>query len=130
MDIPDAPQINPELEDFDPQVRRLIRQMQADMKEIWQGHRGVVRKKKIADFNVKIANVIEWRALKYKLQLETCTELIEKLRGNIDKVMEQKWEVRDQRDEARRERDELQAKIRELESKNEQLLEDLYDKPE
>ena len=125
-----VPEQNPELEDFDPQVQRLIRQMQNDMAEIWQGHRGMVRKKKIADFNVKIANVIEWRALKYKLQLESCTELIEKLRSNIDKVMEQKWQVRDERDEARKQRDQLQCKIRELETQVEGLTEELDSKLE
>ena len=112
MDVPDAPEQNPELEDFDPQVRRLIGQMQADMKQIWQGHRGAVRKQKIADFNVKIAHIIDWRALKYKLQLETAIELIEKLRGNIEKVMNAKWEVRDERDEALRREGVLQDQIK------------------
>ena len=130
MEIPDVPQINPELADYDPQVQRLVQQMQGQMKKIWQGQRGVHRQNKIKEFNVQIANVIEWRAHRYKLQLETAIELIEKLRGNIEKVMNDKWEVRDERDEALRLNGVLQEENRELKSKHEQLLEDLDDNPE
>ena len=130
MEIPDVPQINPELADYDPQVQRLVQQMQGQMKMIWSGQRGAHRQKKIAEFNVQIANVIEWRAHRSKLQLETAIELIEKLRGNIDKIMDDKWQVRDERDEALRREGVLQAKILALESQVEALTEELDDKPQ
>ena len=130
MELPDVPKINPELEDYDPQVQRLVQQMQGQMKMIWSGQRGVHRQNKIKEFNVQIANVIEWRAHRYKLQLETAIELIEKLRGNIDKIMDDKWQVRDERDEALRREGVLQAKILALESQVEALTEELDNKPQ
>ncbi len=86
---------NPELEDYDLQTQRLVMQMQNDMKEVWHGSRGATRQKRIREFNVKIANVIEWKARSYKKQLQEAMERIQKLNECLDKCFEKKWDMRD-----------------------------------
>ncbi len=86
---------NPELEDYDLQTQRLVMQMQNDMKEVWHGSRGATRQKRIREFNLKIANVIEWKARSYKKQLQEAMERIQKLNECLDKCFEKKWDMRD-----------------------------------
>ena len=95
-----------ELADFQPQTQRLVIGMQSAMEKIWSKSRGVTRRSNIKEFNVRIANVLEWKAN----QLE---EEIKKLRACLDKQFEAKWT---QREEFEKEKSALKARIRELEA--------------
>ena len=132
MQIPAAPTDLPELEDYNPQVRRLVAQMQGKMKQIWSGQRGIHRAQNIRNFNVEIANIIEHVAFEWKLKFEESKKTVEMLRGSVDKILNDKWTIKDkleiihdlldeakrQRDEARKERDDardqLTVKINEM----------------
>tara|TARA_B110000196_G_C20560170_1_gene392807 strand:+ start:53 stop:442 length:390 start_codon:yes stop_codon:yes gene_type:complete len=82
-----------ELAEFEPQTQRLVIQMQELMKKIWNGNRGVHRHKKIQEFNVRIANIIEFTSGKVKVELDEAHRQIETLNVCLDSQFHKKWKL-------------------------------------
>ena len=87
-----------ELADFDSQTQRLVIQMHQHLKKILYGNRGKVRKQRIKEFNVRFANIIEFRMnnvkQELKLELDEAYQQIEKLNSCLDKQFEKKWKMK------------------------------------
>ncbi len=104
------------LSNFEPQTQRLVIQMQELMKKIWNGNRGQHRQRKIQEFNIRIANIIEFTSGKIKVELNEALQQIETLNMCLDKQFEKKWK--------------LSARIEELKVEIGDLKSQLLNKPE
>ena len=82
-----------DLDVFEPETQRLVIQMQAEMTKIWKHTRGAMRTKKIAEFNIRIANIIEWKSNKVKKELDEANEQINVLNDCLDKQFQKKWRL-------------------------------------
>lgn len=83
-----------ELARYEPRTQRLVIQMQGLMQKIFNGNRGVRRKKAVQEFSVRIANIIEWQATKIQEELNEAQKQIETLNVCLDRQFEKKWKLK------------------------------------
>ena len=86
--------------DFSAQTQRLVIQIQNHMKNIWT-RRGKHRTKAIQEFNVRIANIIEWKNTNLGEELHEAQNQIETLNNCLDKQFEKKWKLKAENEDLR-----------------------------
>ena len=82
-----------ELVEFEPQTQRLVIQMSEHLKKICNTTRGKRRKEKLKEFNVRIANIIEFTSNQVKKELLEAEQQIKTLNLCLDKQFEKKWKL-------------------------------------
>ena len=80
--------------EFSAKTQRLVIQIQNHMKNIWN-RRGKHRTKAIQEFNIRIANIIEWKNTSLQEELHDAQNQIETLHRCLDKQFEKKWEMKE-----------------------------------
>ena len=84
------------LADFEPQTQRLVIQMSEHLKKICNTTRGCRRREKLKEFNVRIANIIEFTSNQVKKDLVEAEQQIKTLNNCLDRQFEKKWNLMEQ----------------------------------
>ena len=82
-----------ELADFEPQTQRLVVQMSEHFKKICNTTRGKRRREKLKEFNVRVANIIEFTSNQVRKDLLEAEQQIKTLNECLDRQFEKKWKL-------------------------------------
>ena len=98
-----------ELDEFEPQTQRLVIQMSEFLKKICNTTRGKRRREKLREFNIRIANIIEFTSNQVKKDLLEAEQQIKTLNICLDRQFEKKWNLMEQISALKRQVVDLQA---------------------